>query len=130
MSNISNLLAASGLFVASISLVFSSWYGELSDTIRLRAEINPQDRKEQTAKVRNVLLCRVLPLLVAVSGISLILLPTIVEIVGQFFVLGTAGFYDPLKAIMFLTWVFTIFLTAVIGNLGFGLIKMIRRLRA
>jgi hypothetical protein len=88
----SDLLSASSMFLAVISLLYSSWYPEISSNIKIEGKTDfKADNKEIIKKVKNTLLFRALPLSASSFLLFCILLPDFIKIIGA----SINRFYSP-----------------------------------
>jgi len=124
-----DLLSASSLFLAVIGLLYSSWYNEIKNAENLIPEKHKDDRKKSTNIVSTTYHNRALPLALATSILTLILLPDlikiIIEAVNRIISYGFKSFinYNAVKLMYFAISITTI-------GLAFHTINLTRKIRS
>lgn len=83
MSNLvsGDLLSAASLLATVISLLYSTWYGEIKDAQNVG--IGLHDRGPEIRKVQGVLRFRASPLLATSVLLTIILAPTCIDVINQ-----------------------------------------------
>lgn len=71
-SSVSDVVQAASLLVAALAIVYSLWYPELQDALKLEMETHKLDRKPQRKHLGGVILRRALPLLIAAAAVTAI----------------------------------------------------------
>jgi len=124
-----DLLTAAGLLLATIGLVFSAWYAEMTGAIGLDAPQHRLDRDPQIAVVGRVLWSRAVPLFVAVMLLLLALAPVAVSVVSHALTDQWGHPYDAVRAIFIGVWVLIVAMAVATGELTVRLARKLHRLR-
>jgi hypothetical protein len=124
-----DLLTAAGLLLATIGLVFSAWYPEMTAAIGLDAPRHRLDRDPQIATVRSALWTRAIPLLIAILLLLFALAPAAVSVVAHALTDQWGHPYEPVRAIFVGVWVLLVALAVATGDLVRRLILKLHRLR-
>ncbi len=119
-----DLLSASSLFLAVIGLLYSSWYNEIKKTIDLIPEEHLEDRKKSIKTASTVYHTRALPLALATSILTLILLPDfikiLIEAIDSLISIGLKSYknYNAVKLMYFAIFITTLGLSCHTINLS------------
>jgi hypothetical protein len=124
-----DLLTAAGLLLATIGLVFSAWYPEMTAAIELEAPLHLLDRNPQIAAVRRALWTRAVPLLAAVVMLLAALAPVTASVVSHALTDDRGQPYDAVRAIFVGVWMLILWMTAATGDLVWRLHRKLRQLR-
>jgi hypothetical protein len=124
-----DLLTAAGLLLATIGLVYSVWYPEMTAAIGLDPLRHRLDRDPQIATVRSALFSRAIPLLAAVLLLLFALAPVAISVVTHALTDQWGHRYEPVRAIFVGVWVLIVAMAVATGDLVRRLILKLHRLR-
>ncbi len=125
-----DLLTAAGLILATIGLVFSAWYTEMTEATHIAKPRKRADREPQIRTVRSALCSRAVPLLVALIVTVAALLPPAWSVLWHALTDDFGNVYDPVRAIFMGVWLLMIALTCAVTQLVIGLWRKMRALEA
>ena len=115
----SELLSAASMYLAFISLLYSTWYSETKKTLSEKEKsYNAEDNRMIVDKVTNVKRYRVEPLLIASIMLSVLLIPEVIRIASnimQFICSDSRSFFDDYRAVD------ALLLTIVLGAISMGI---------
>ncbi|WP_293001577.1 hypothetical protein [Mycobacterium sp.] len=123
-----DLLSAASLLLASVGLLFSVWQPEITSALALSVKGLRADREPRIAQVRQALLFRALPLLLAVLLIVASCLPPAASVIVHAVTDDFGQSYDPIKAMFVSVWVLAAGLVIVVGTQVQKLNSKLRRL--
>ena len=89
-----DLLAAASLLLTVITILYSIWYPEISEALKLPIDEHPLNNKEAHGKCRALLISKVIPLAVVATALFLINFPDTWHIVSD----GLAQLHSPARA--------------------------------
>jgi uncharacterized BrkB/YihY/UPF0761 family membrane protein len=124
-----DLRTAAGLLLATIGLVFSAWYPEMTAAIELDSPRHRVDRDPQIAVVQRALLTHAVPLLIAVLILLTALAPVALSVISHSLTDEWGDPYDPVRAIFVCVWALIVAMVFAIGDLVRRLTLKLRRLR-
>lgn len=75
-----DILSAASLFLAFLGLIYSVWYPEISNTLKVEKTYFPEDNIENILKVKEILYHRAFPMTICSLLLSLILFPEMIQI--------------------------------------------------
>jgi hypothetical protein len=110
-----DLLSAASLLLASVGLLFSVWQPEITSALEVSSKGLRADRGPRIAQVRQALVFRALPLLLAVLLIVVTCLPPAVAVVFHALTDDLGNTYDPIKAMFVSVWILAVGLAIVVG---------------
>lgn len=116
-----DLLTAAGLLLATVGLLFSAWHPEIAAATEVSTKGKLADRGPRIAQVKQALLFRAIPLLIAIILIVLACGPPAVMVVVRALTHDWGNPYDPVRAIFIGVWALTI-------GMGFVLAAQVRKL--
>jgi hypothetical protein len=111
-----DLLSAASLLLASIGLLFSVWQPEITSAMAVTSKGLRADRGPRIAQVRQALLFRALPLLLAILLIVVTCLPPAVAVIVHALTDDFGHSYDPIKAMFVSVWILAVALAVVVGT--------------
>ncbi|MEY2487738.1 MAG: hypothetical protein QOH39_3386 [Verrucomicrobiota bacterium] len=76
-----DLLAAASLLLTVITILYSIWYPEVSEALKLPIDEHPLNNKEAHGKCRALLMAKVIPLAIVATALCFINFPDTWEIV-------------------------------------------------
>ncbi|WP_434775077.1 hypothetical protein [Pseudomonas oryzihabitans] len=76
----SDLLSAASLLMAISAILFSLWYGEISQTLEITPKPHKQDNAAALESTKKTFKYRALPILITSTGITAIFLPDAIKI--------------------------------------------------
>jgi hypothetical protein len=127
-----DLLSAASLLTTVISLLYSTWYGEIKDARNIQIPLHDRDPIIRT--VRTVLWSRADPLLFAAVLLGAILTPTFVDVIHyDWNVLtgrSTHWHYDPVQACFIAVFFVILILVALTASAAWRLTRVLKKLRA
>jgi hypothetical protein len=113
-----DLLSAASLLLASVGLLFSAWQAEITSATEVSIKGMRADRGPRIAQVRQALLFRALPLLLAVLLIVLTLAPPAIAVVIHSLTDCRGNPYDPIRTMFVSVWILAVgLLIAVVAQL-------------
>lgn len=110
-----DLLSAASLLLASVGLLFSVWQPEITSAMEVSSKGLRADRGPRIAQVRQALLFRALPLLLAVILIVGTCAPLALAVVVHALTDDLGNTYDPIKAMFVSVWILAIGLGIVVA---------------
>jgi hypothetical protein len=110
-----DLLSAASLLVASVGLLFSVWQPEITSALAVSNKGLRADRGPRITQVKQALLYRALPLLLAVLLIVLTCLPPAVAAIVHALTDDFGHSYDPINAMFVSVWLLAVGLGVVVG---------------
>ena len=110
-----DLLSAASLLLASVGLLFSVWQPEITSAMEVSSKGLRADRGPRIAQVRQALLFRALPLLLAVILIVGTCSPPALAVVVHAMTDDLGNTYDPIRAMFVSVWILAIGLAMVVG---------------
>jgi len=131
----SDLLSASSLFLAVIGLLYSAWYSEIIKSIKSEISRHRDDRESTIIQVRNTYWSRVLPLAIATTSLSLILLPDFISIIYRVFKifqsrgLSSVYLYDSVQTLFFAIAIMTFGLAVHVIRLAYKTLSHLHKLK-
>jgi hypothetical protein len=111
-----DLLSAASLLLASVGLLFSAWQPEITSATEVSIRGMRADRGPRIAQIRQALLFRALPLLLAIFLIVLTLAPPAIAVVIHALTDCLGNSYDPIRAMFVSVWVLAVGLLIVVGS--------------
>jgi hypothetical protein len=116
-----DLLTAAGLLLATLGLLFSAWHPEISSATEVSSKGKLADRSPRIAQVKQALIFRAVPLLIAIVFIVLACAPPAVMVVVRALGDDWGHPYDPVRALFVGVWALTI-------GMGFAVAGQVRKL--
>jgi hypothetical protein len=123
-----DLLSAASLLVTLIALLYSTWYGEMTQALEIRIARFRLDREPDVATARRVLLTRAVPLALAAIALVAVLAPPAATVVRDAITQSAGDEYDGVKACFVLVWIIAVGLAAATLQRGLSLLTHYRRL--
>lgn len=111
-----DLLSAASLLLASVGLLFSAWQAEIASAVEVSIKGMRADRGPRIAQVKQALLFRALPLLLAVLLIVATLAPPAIAVVIHSLTDCRGNPYDPIRAMFVSVWILAAGLAIVVGS--------------
>ena len=128
-----DLLSAASLLVTVLSLLYSTWYGEINDARKSRIPLQPDDRAPVIDVVHTTLWSRAVPLIVAAALLTAALAPTTLEVLQDtlhvWLTTPSHSQYDPVQACFVGVFVVTVVLTVLTASAARSLRRLLRELR-
>jgi hypothetical protein len=118
-----DLLTAAGMLLATLGLLFTAWYPEISSATQVSSGGKLADRGPRIAQVNQALFLRAVPLLVAIVFIVVACGPPAVSVVVHAFGRDWGRPYDPVRALFIGVWALTI-------GMGVAVAAQVRKLFA
>jgi hypothetical protein len=126
-----DLLSAASLLATVLSLLYSTWYGEIRDARNTTIPLH--DRNRVIKSVRAALWSRAVPVLAGAALLTAALTPPSVEIVqstSHTWVSASGSYhYDPVQACFLGVFVVTIMLILLTASATWSLSSLLHRLR-
>jgi len=82
-SEAGDLISAGSVLLAVLGILFGLWYSDIAEALEVKPSKHPEDDVEKAHQVRGVLVSKALPLSVAASFVTLLLLPDSLAITAQ-----------------------------------------------
>jgi hypothetical protein len=76
-----DLLAAASLLLTVVTILYSLWYPEVSEALKLPIDPHPLNNKDAHSKCRGLLIGKVIPLAIVATALSVINFPDAWQIV-------------------------------------------------
>ena len=126
-----DLLSAVSLLATVISLLYSTWYSEIKDAQNVA--IGLHDREPEIQKVQTALRSRASPLLAASVVLTVILVPTFIDVLNQNWNALSNRFdhwhYDPIQACFIAVVLVMILLVVMTASATYSLARTLKKLR-
>ncbi|MCW1821686.1 hypothetical protein A5731_02220 [Mycolicibacterium conceptionense] len=118
-----DLLTAAGLLLATLGLLFAAWHPEIAAATEVSSRGKLADRGPRIAQVKQALVFRAAPLLIAIVFVVLACGPPAVMVVVHALGDHRGNPYDPVRALFVGVWSLTI-------GMGFAVAAQVRTLYA
>lgn len=128
-----DLLSAASLLATVLSLLYSTWYGEINDARKSRIPLQPDDRAPVIDLVRTARRSRAVPLLAAATLLTAALAPTTFEVLRDtwhvWLTTPSHWHYDPVQACFVGVFAVAVVLTVLTASAVRSLSRLLRDLR-
>ncbi|OSC31540.1 hypothetical protein B8W69_03580 [Mycobacterium vulneris] len=111
-----DLLSAASLLLASVGLLFSAWQAEITSAVEVSIKGMRADRGPRISQVKQALLFRALPLLLAVLLIVATLAPPALGVIIHSLTDCRGNPYDPIRAMFLGVWILAVGLAFAVGS--------------
>lgn len=129
-----DLLSAASLLATVLSLLYSTWYGDINSARKSKIPLQPDDRASVIDVVRTARRSRAVPLLVAAVLLTAALAPTTLEVVQDtwhvWLTTPSHSHYDPVQACFVGVFVVTVVLTVLTASAVRSLSLLLRKLHS
>lgn len=118
-----DLLTAAGLLLATLGLLFSAWHPEIDAATEVSTKGKRADRGPRIVQVKQAMVFRAVPLLIAIVFVVVACAPPAVMVVVRALGEDRGNPYDPVRALFIGVWALTM-------GMGFALAAQVQRLHA
>jgi hypothetical protein len=126
--HLSDVISAASLVLAVLAALYTLWLPEVSAALHITPKQDPDDRDPQRQQANRAFWTKAVPLALATSAGTSILLPRGMAILGEAWDQGASGTFDDVKALFILTLALLLLLTIVAIAQLVGLAAMRRKL--